>query len=165
MRSTLMNRMLAGIWFAVAAAIPVGLSFLLTPLPSGRVYQIVTTAASIFAAGFVGLWLGADILDEKSIKSAIRAAGRGVAIAALSYLLLIIIEIIALVAYNSSSDADAIFKLIYMTAIIFLLGLLFFGWLIAAVGAAAGGLLYLFQIKTVESGINKCSHRTAELND
>lgn len=162
LKSELARRLFAALWFAVAAAIPVGLSFLLTPMSSGTAYKIVTTAASIGAALICGLWLGAGILDEKKTKSAIRAASRGLAIAALSYLLLFIVELFVAVLYNSTSDTDAIFRLIYMIAIMFLFGLLFFGWLIAAVGAAAGGLLYLFQIKTDEIGIDKGSHRGIE---
>lgn len=159
MKSELARRLFAGLWFAAAAAIPVGLSFLLTPMSSGTAYKIVTTAASIGSALIFGLWLGAGILDEKKTKSAMRAGLRGLAIAALSYLLLFIIELYVAVLYNGTSDSDAIFRLIYGIAIMFLFGLLFFGWLMAAVGAAAGWLLYLFQIKPDENGVNKSSHQ------
>lgn len=42
---------------------------------------------------------------------------------------------------------DDLTLLILLEAIVFLYGLLFIGWLLAAVGAAAGGLLYLCRVK------------------
>ncbi|HEX3102728.1 MAG TPA: hypothetical protein VHQ01_13080 [Pyrinomonadaceae bacterium] len=152
--SELSRRLFAALWFAVAGAIPVGLSFLIVPMSSGKMFQIVTTSASILSAACCGCWLGAGILDETKTRSALRAAGRGLAIAGLSYLLLVVTEIIVAVIYNRNSGTDFI-AMVYVIGIMFLLGLVFFGLLIAAVGAAAGGLLYLFQNKTVESSLSK----------
>ena len=152
--SELSRRLFAGMWFAVAAAIPVGiyfLIFLISPFTSGTIYRVVTAVVPILSGGLIGLWLGAGILDDKKTKSALGAAGRGLAIAGLSYVLFFIIELIGAVVYNSDLSSDAIFRLIYVIAIMFLIGLLIIGWLIAIAGAAAGGLLYLFRLKMMES--------------
>ena len=151
--SKLARCLFAGRWFAVAAAIPVGfyiLIFLMSPFTSGTIYRIFTTIVTILAAGVVGLWLGADILDEKKTKSAWQAVGRGLAIAALSYLLFFIITLIAVMVYNSDRDRDELYKGIEIIASMFLIGLGLLGWLIAIVGVAAGGLLYLFRIKMMK---------------
>lgn len=148
LKSKLARRLFAGLWFAVAAAIPVALHFLIFlifPLSSGIIYQVVTSVVPILAASIGGLWLGAGILDEKKTKSAIGAAGRGLAIAVLSYLFLYIFEIIFGVIYNYDLNSEESFRLIEVITTMFLYGSLLFGWLIAIVGAAAGGLLYLFR--------------------
>ena len=151
--SELARRLFAGMWFAVAAAIPVGINFLIFlifPLTSGTIYRVFTTVVPILAAGIIGLWLGAGILDEKKTKSALGAAGRGLAIGALSYLLFFFFELIAGVVYNSDLNSEVIFRLIYVITIMSLIGLLILGWLIAIVGAAAGGLLYLFRLRMMK---------------
>lgn len=149
LKSELARRSFAGLWFAAAAAIPIGLYFLILPLSSGTFYQVITTVVPILSAGVGGLWLGAGILDEKKTKSPLGAIGRGLAIAALSYLILFIVEIIAGVIYNRNRDSHDIFRLIDVVTMMFLYGLLIIGWLVAAVGAAAGGLLYLFSSKKI----------------
>lgn len=148
------RRLFAALWFAVFAAVPIGFHFLISlifSVTSGTIYRAVTIAVPIFAAGLGGLWLGAGILDEKKTKSATGAAGRGLAIAALSYLFLFIFELIFGVIYNSDLDREGIYNLIEIISIMFLGGLLLFGWLIAATGAVAGGLLYLFRLKTAKA--------------
>ncbi|MEP6847741.1 MAG: hypothetical protein ABI999_02715, partial [Acidobacteriota bacterium] len=108
-------------------------------------------------AGVFGSWLGATILDEKKTRSALWAAMRGLAVAALSYFFLFAVELFVAVLYNDNIDSDGFFRLISVIALTFLIALLVFGWLIAVTGAAAGALLYLFQNKTTESGTNRNS--------
>ncbi|HVE59773.1 MAG TPA: hypothetical protein VNB22_23375 [Pyrinomonadaceae bacterium] len=154
LKSELARRSFAALWFAVAAAIPVGfyfLVFLFTPFTSGIIYRVVTTVVPVFAAGIGGLWLGAGILDEKKTKSPIGAAGRGLAIAAFAYLFLFIFELVFGVIYNNDQNSEELYRLIEVITTMFLYGLLLFGWLIAVVGAAAGGLLYLFRSETVKA--------------
>ena len=153
LKSELARRSFAALWFAVAAAIPVGFYFLVfwvSPSTSGTIHRVITTAVPILAAGIGGLWLGAGILDEEKTKSSIGAAGRGLAIAALSYLFFFIFELIFGVIYNNERNSEDTYKLIELIVSMFLYGLLVFGWLIAAVVAAAGALLYLFQLKTIK---------------
>jgi hypothetical protein len=140
--SELARRLFAGLWFAVAAIVPVVFYFLVYPLTGGQTFQIMTALAPIFIAGICGLALGADILDENETKTALQAVGRGLAIGFLSYLILLITAFVSTAFYS-----EDFFGLIIFFGIVFLYGLLFIGWLIAAVGAAAGGLLYLFRLK------------------
>lgn len=152
--SELSRRLFAGLWFTVAAAIPVGSYFLISyfaSMTSGTIFKAATIVFPIFSGGIIGLWLGPGILDEKKTKSTLQAAGRGVGIAALSYLLFFIIELSAALCYNSDLKSDELFRLVGVIAVMFLIGLIILGWLIAIAGAAAGGLLYLFRIRMMES--------------
>lgn len=149
LKSELARRLFAALWFAVAAVIPVGFYFLFFPLSGGRGYQAMTVVVPIFVAGISGFALGADILDDEETKTVFQAIWRGLAIGALSYLFLFTVVLVSLTAYNS--DSNDIFGLVILMAVVFLYGLFFVGWLIAIVGAAAGGLLYLFRLKTTKA--------------
>ncbi len=153
LKSKLARSLFAALWFAVAAAIPVGfffLVFLVSPFTSGTLHRVITTVVPILAAGIGGLWLGAGILDEKRTKSSIGAAGRGLAIAALSYLFLFVFELIFGTIYNNERNSEDTYRLVELITSMFLYGLLLFGWLIVLVGAAAGVLLYLFRLKMMK---------------
>jgi hypothetical protein len=152
--SEISRRAFAAAWFAVAASIPIGFYFLVDPLSSGTIYKIITIIGPILAAAIIGSWLGAAILDKT--RSGVRAALRGLTIAALSYLFFFILEVISFVLYNPTlNTADDFFKLVYMLALMFGVGLLLFGWLIALVGAAAGALLYQLRITAVGETIHE----------
>src|SRR5687767_11326468 len=102
LQSKIVRRLFAAMWFGAAAALPVGfyfLVFLFSPFTSGTIHRVITTVVPILAAGIGGLWLGAGILDEKKTISPIGAAARGLAIAAFSYLVLFIFELIFGVIY------------------------------------------------------------------
>ncbi len=86
--STKLGRCLfAGLWFAAAAMIPVGYCLLLFGdwLPKFADSLLITTLAPILILGFMGLLFGSNILDEKETKTALKAAGLGLAVAALSF--------------------------------------------------------------------------------
>lgn len=142
----------AGVWFAAAAAIPVGFYFLIDPLSSGRIYKVATIVGPIISAGIAGALIGARILDEKKIRSAGRAVLCGLLTSGASYILFFVLEVWAAVLYNRDAGGEGIFRLIYTIAIMFAIGFVVLGWLIALVGAAAGRLLYIFQNRSVEDG-------------
>ena len=149
------RRLLAGAWFALAAAVPVAYYFLLNPLngkglPILGGSLILTVVVPIFIAGVCGLALGADILNREETTNAFRAAGRGLLVALLSYLVLFVGATLVLAAADS---ADVI-GLIAVSAFFFFYGLIFIGWLIALVGAAAGGFLYLFGLKVMKLNLS-----------
>ena len=141
------RRSLAGMWFALAAVVPVAYNFLAAPLLGGSPAPldgslVLTAAVPIVVFGICGAALGAGILDATVTKSAVQAVERGLMIAGLSYLLLFLKLSLVL-----AGSIDDLIILILLEVIVFLYGLLFIGWLLAAVGAAAGGLLYLCRVK------------------
>jgi hypothetical protein len=80
-------------------------------------------------AGVCGASLGSSILDPARIQTLAQAAGRGVIVAATSFLFYIL-----LISVAASGGAMFFILLIYGSIII--------GWLLAIVGALAGGLLF-----------------------
>jgi len=150
--SELSRRLFAGAWFAVAAVIPVAYYFLLlrgdggpqsgAGLPNFGGSLALTASVPILIAGVCGLLLGSTILDAAETKGAGRAIVMGLAIALLSYLLLFTVSAV-LLSFNN----DDIVGTIVFLGVLFLYGLVFVGWLVAVVGAAAGGLLYLYRLK------------------
>ena len=148
------RRAFAAAWFAVAASIPIGFYFLVDPLSSGIAWKTMTICGPIGAAGIIGSLLGSGILSKTTSRP--RAALRGFAIAALSYLLFFIIELTGFLLYNPDiASSEEIFRSVYLLALMFGIGLLMFGWLIALVGAGAGALLYQFRTTAVEETIHE----------
>ncbi len=72
---------------------------------------------------------------------------RGLMVAALSYLLMFTIP--AIVVAFGISDLSQLIGTFGFFVFIFVYGLLLVGWLAAAVGAVAGLLLYLYQVKII----------------
>ncbi len=141
------RRSLAGMWFALASLVPVAYYFSVAPLFGGKPMivggsVILTGVVSSVVFGFCGLTLGSDILNAAIIKSYFQAVERGLLIGGLCYLLLF--SGLAVIMAASIND---ILVLIFLEAVLFLYGLLVIGWVLAAVGAAAGGLLYLCRVK------------------
>ena len=139
------RRLLAGAWFALAAAVPVAYLFLNNPFGGERFSgfynsMILTAGVPMFVAGVCGLGLGADILNREKTKNPLQAAGRGLLVSVLSYLVLFVG--LAVVLLLESGD---FIGLIVLGIFFFLYGLLYLGWLVALVGAAAGGLLYFYR--------------------
>ena len=125
------RRALAGIWFAVAAAIPVGYFFLAAPLSGGGLPNfggslLLTAVVPIAVSGICGLALGSDILDPETTKSVFRAVGRGLMIAGLSYLILFTGS-----AFVLAFLMDDLIGLIFLEFFVFLYGLFFIGWLLS----------------------------------
>ena len=143
--SEIARRSLAGMWFAFAGTIPAGYFLLAAPLSGGGLPTfggsvLLTAVVPIAVSGICGLALGSDILDPEITESVFQAIGRGLFIAGLSYLLLFTGS--ALVLAFLTED---LIGLIFLEVFVFLYGLFFIGWLLALVGAAAGGLLYLYR--------------------
>jgi hypothetical protein len=146
------RRSLAGMWFALAAGVPVAYYFLAAPLFGGKPMTlggsvILTGVLSSVVFGFCGLTLGSDILNAAIIKSRFQAVKRGLVIGGLCYLLLFTGLAVILAVSILAGSIDAILVLIFLEAVLFLYGWLVIGWVLAAVGAAAGGLLYLCRVK------------------
>lgn len=145
--SKLGSSLFAGIWFAVAAIIPVAYYLLRfgegLPILGGS--QLLTATVSILLSGFIGLLLGSNILDPKETKSEFKAIGFGLAVALLSFLFLFIF--LAILSIFTSGD---ILGTIVAFAVFFLYGMLIVGWLAAIIGAIAGLLLYLLRLHYLE---------------
>ena len=141
------NSLFAGIWFAVAAIIPVAYYLLRfgEGLPILGVSQLLTATVSILLSGFIGLLLGSNILDPKETKSEFKAIGFGLAVALLSFLFLFIF--LAILSIFTSGD---ILGTIVAFAVFFFYGMLIVGWVAASVGAIAGLLLYLLRLRYFE---------------
>ena len=150
-QSEFARRLFAGMWFAVAALIPVTYYFLLSRADGGPQFgaglpifggsSALTAGAPVLIAGICGLLLGSPILDAEETRSAGHAIAKGLMIALLSYLLLFTSSAVIL-AFNS---ADLVGLVIFLV-ITFLYGLLVVGWLVAGVGAVAGWLLYRYSL-------------------
>ncbi len=152
----LMRRILAGTCFALAAAVPVVYYFLLNPferdgLPTFGGSTLLTVAVPIFIAAVGGLSSGAEILDPEQTISVFGAMTRGLLISLLSYYLMFSASVIVLILTGGD-----VFGVLILSVFLFLYGMLFIGWLIALVGAATGGGLYLIRQKIIEkSSINE----------
>ena len=85
-----------------------------------------------------GALLGSTILEPAEIKTAFQASMRGVTVSLLSFLLLFTIP--ALISVVASPD---ILGNAVAFGIFFLYGLFIVGWLVAAVWAVSGWLLYI----------------------
>ena len=137
----------AGIWFAAAGFIPVAYYLLRfgdgLPILGGSI--VLTALIPTFISGFMGLVLGSNILYPEETKTEFKAIGFGFSVAALSFFLLFVVP--AILTFSVSGD---IFGTVAAFAIFFLYGLMMVGWLAAIVGAAAGGLLYLFRLKMMK---------------
>ena len=139
------RRLLAGAWFALAAVVPVAYLVLSNPF-GGEGFSgfygsmILTVGVPMFVAGVCGLGLGADILNQEETKNAFQAVGRGLLVSLLSYLVLFVGLAVVLLP-----GSDDFIGLIVVGVFFFLYGLLFLGWLVALIGAAAGGLLYFYR--------------------
>ena len=144
--SELTRRLLAGVWFAFVAVIPVAYYFFFPPmgggggLPTFGGSSLLTAAVPIIASGICGLALGSDILDPETTTNPFQAVGRGLMITGLSYLLLFTGSTLVLAFLT-----EDLIGLIFLEFFVFLYGLFYVGWLLSLVGAAAGGLLYLFR--------------------
>ncbi len=137
---------LAGAWFALAAVVPVAYYFLFNPLNGHDVPMFggsinLTALVPVFISGICGSLLGAEILNPEETKNALQAIGRGLIVSLLSYLFLFS-GVAAILIIAGANIVEVIVSFI----VFFLYGLLIIGWLIALVGAIAGGLLYLFRL-------------------
>jgi hypothetical protein len=139
------RRLYAADWFVRAAAIPCSLILALVSAnePPGSVnkfllhFLVILAGPAVIAGGW-GAALGAAILDPAATRSAGRAAFRGLAVSAVSFVTYIVVIGFCLggLGYGSLGDFVRLF-------IVFLVyGTIYVGWLMVAVGALAGALLY-----------------------
>lgn len=144
--SELTRRSLAGVWFAFAAIVPVAYYFFFPPMDGGGGLptlggsSLLTAVVPVVTSGICGLALGSEILDPETTTNPFQAVGRGLIITGLSYLLLFTGSTLVLAFLT-----EDLIGLIFLEFFVFLYGLFYVGWLLAPVGAAAGGLLYLFR--------------------
>jgi hypothetical protein len=147
--SELRRRLLAGIWFAIAGAIPVVIYFSFLWEGDRTHFNAVTILLAIgtpvLMAGISGFSLGYGILDPGEIKSTGQAMVRGLLVALLSYLFFFIASALILAVMNNDESG-----FIIAWAVIFLYGFLYVGWLITMVGLVAGLLLYQYRIKRLD---------------
>lgn len=150
LESEIGRRMFAGIWFALASAVPIIYYFAFNPftgkgLPILGSSVILTALVPVFVSSICGLALGADILNASEIKNFGQAIQRGLAIGFLSYLILFTGTAGWLILIGDDDFVGAL----ALVLIFFFYGLLFVGWLVALVSAAAGGFLFFFRLRVV----------------
>ena len=138
----------SGIWFSIAAVIPVVYCLLLFGdwIPKfGGSLQIAVVAPVLFS-GFLGSLLGSNILDTEETKTGFKAIGLGLSVAALSFLFLFVVTAI-LTIFNLGDP----FGTIAAFVIFFFYGLLIVGWLVVITGGLAGLMLYLLRLKILKN--------------
>lgn len=149
--SVLTRRLLAGVWFAVAGAIPVAYYFLV----SGQDYRprfsvaftlLLFIGVPILTAGLSGFALGYTILDPGEVKSVAQAMVRGLMVSLLSYLFFFMVSSLILTVNNNGEPG-----FIIGWAVFFLYGFILVGWLIAIMGLVGGWLLFLFRLKRLDT--------------
>jgi hypothetical protein len=142
---------LAGVWFAVAGAIPVAYYFLV----SGQDYRprfsvaftlLLFIGVPILTAGLSGFALGYTILDPGEVKSVAQAMVRGLMVSLLSYLFFFMVSSLILTVNNNGEPG-----FIIGWAVFFLYGFILVGWLIAIMGLVGGWLLFLFRLKRLDT--------------
>ena len=150
MSTSLSKRSLfAGIWFALAASIPVAYVFLSFGELKPKIIadsELLTALVPILISGLIGSFLGSSILNPAKMKSGWRASVRGFLISLLTYVLFIF-----LAAVSSIIPSDDPFNVIVFWGFGFLFGFYFVGWLILLVGTLAGWLLFILRMKIVNS--------------
>ena len=144
MAITIKQRAFAGLWFMAAAAL------LTVPMfasaagdPSLFQFTLIWLLLSpLLISGLVGALLGASILDTQRVRSGWRAALRGLLIAVIAYLLYAIVLSTweGYANHGAFSSGEAFTRMLMMVLI---WGAIFFGWVVAIVGALAGWILHL----------------------
>jgi hypothetical protein len=162
----LLPRLLAAWWFAVAASVPVTFFFVVFVGFGGNeagdfLGVWLFGEVPIVAAAFLGFTIGTPIVDRLRVNSAWRAALRGVAVALLSYVLLIGTWVAAWAipdSYGSSSTPrQSLAQFANEIVAVASIGALFVGWLIVLAGAMAGWLLFNL---SKEVGFSKLVNRS-----
>jgi hypothetical protein len=154
--SGLRPRLFAAAVFATAAVLPVILFFCIFGR-SGALFQGPSETPNgfmiwffgivpVWAAASLGFTFGARLADPSERTTDLRAAGRGIAIALLSYVAFMANWIGAALVNNVLMDPypyshQSFAGLLGWFAVIFVLGLVLTGWLIVGAGAFAGLLL------------------------
>ena len=149
-------RLIAAVWFASAALLPVilffvvfgGWSFLILGKwdAGDRDLNILMVwlfgVVPVSAAAFWGFTVGSRLTDENKTTTPLRAAIRGISLALLSYLLFMAFYFgtVALASVLPNQN-QSLKEFPVWFFLIFVLGLVYVGWLIVIAGAIAGPLL------------------------
>jgi hypothetical protein len=123
------RRLLAVVWFSVAAVIPAAFALYLDAKPITPLEFFLVCGLPVIIAGLCGFVLGARILDPGAVGRPAAAALCGMWVMALMFILYVAGVSVA------AGSGEAFVTL-------FLAGILFVGWLLLIVGAASGWLLY-----------------------
>jgi hypothetical protein len=142
------NRLVAGIWFAVAAVIPT-IIFLRVfwPATSGRsLYDAVLLVGPLLTGGISGSAIGVHILNPKRVATGTGAIGRGVLVALFAFILYMLLVglVTSVTAGPFSFELSMIgpfIVLLYGTVVAIQTA----GWVMLLTGAVAGWLLYFFR--------------------
>ncbi|HZO88421.1 MAG TPA: hypothetical protein VFB38_08780 [Chthonomonadaceae bacterium] len=126
-------RLFAGIWFAVAGAIP----GFLYGIGSYRDIWFLSLCPALIAGIWGSFWWGASILTDEQMTNG-RAVLRGVWIAFLSWITFALVWAIGF-GWHDPVEGPNFMGLFWL---IFLFGSIWMGWLMALVGGVAGWLLY-----------------------
>lgn len=139
------RRVYAADWFMCAAAVPCSLILAAVCVnePPDSVYKfllyffVILAGPAVIAGGW-GAALGAAILDPAATRGAGRAALRGLAVSGASFLTYLFVVSFVVAGFGSNNGEDVLKLFILLLAY----GTIMAGWLLAAVGALAGALLY-----------------------
>jgi hypothetical protein len=139
------RRASAARWFMCAAAIPCGLILAavligewLNSMFEVLFYVLVVGAVPVHIARGWGASLGAAILNPAATRGAGEAALRGVAVAGASFGTYLFALSLCVASFSARPGEDFLKYLIMFTVG----GTILVGWLVAAVGALAGVMLY-----------------------
>jgi len=152
------RRAFAARWFTCAAAIPCGLILAAVfigerpdPMFEGLLYVLILGAVPVHIARGWGASLGAAILDPAATRGAGEAALRGVAVACASFVTYLFALSLCIASFSPKPGEDFLKYLILFTVG----GTILVGWLVAAVGALAGVILYKRTESERVSGVGK----------
>lgn len=163
----LLPRVIAAGWFAFAACIPVIFFFFVFAGGANGSERTDSQGWWFFAdlpvsiAALLGFTTGSRILDSTRTRSGARAIVRGVMVAALSYLGLVVINIVLAIVFSpgQSIGNESVESAVGWILIIYGIGAIYVGWIVLIAGGLAGGLLYMTSLsKTLAVSLRK-AHR------
>ena len=148
MRVGLSSRLLAAVWFALTACIPVVYFFGIfgrTALfgPDLGIAVAVWIVLPISLAAFFGFTIGSKILDKRSGESGWTAPFLGALVAIASYCGMMLGYALVAVVGDSRSWPNPL-EVFGLMLLMGLYGMLIVGWLVVIAGAVSGGLLFLW---------------------
>ena len=145
MAITIKQRAYAGMWFMAAGIVPVlYVSSLFLSFPSGFSgeqnsldveFALWFMIIPLLITGMMGSLFGASILDTQKVRSGWRAALRGLLVAIVAFLL----STVLISVWIASDEYQSFVPTLIM---MFGVGLMVVGWLVAITGVFAGWLLY-----------------------
>jgi len=164
---TYSQRLFAGVWFAVAGAIPTTIAFLFVGewMEIGRdnfgsefsslFTYLFYLLLPILAAGVSGCTFGAMLMKPNFIPSSPRAVWQGIMVGLLFYILFafalsIGYTILFAIGGSTRNPIDNFLGMLGIASV----GAVMFGWLVLLVGGLAGWVL--FRIRISQNGLGYC---------